>query len=61
MFLLKKIIEAVSSIAKGWPKIERLSGYLNEPECVDDIKQGFDRPVSVTAALTPFTGICNNV
>ncbi len=46
-------------------KNERLSGYLNEPECLDDIKQGFDRPVSVTAAitrpLTPFTGICNNV
>ncbi len=34
-------------------------------KCLVNIKQGFDRPVSVTAAITrslaPFAGICNNM
>ncbi len=29
MFFVEEIIEAVSSIAKRWPKINQISGYLN--------------------------------
>ncbi len=46
-------------------KNERFSGFLNWPKCLVNIKQGFDHPVSVTAAITrplvPFTGISNNM
>ncbi len=61
MFFVEEIIEAVSSIAKTWPKNKDLVDIWIK--CLVNSLQGYDRPVSITAAITrpllPFTGIYN--
>ncbi len=60
MFFVEEIIEAVSSIAK---KIKIKIKWIFELNVWSIIKQGYDRPVSITAEITrlmsPFTGIYN--
>ncbi len=46
-------------MVKKGTKNERLIGYLNWPKCLFSIKQGLDRPVTVTATITRPLVLCN--
>ncbi len=61
MIFVEEIIEAVSSIAKTWPKNKDLVDIWIK--CLVNSLQGYDMTVSITAAITrpllPFADIYN--